>query len=326
MARPTLSLAKYLQQVGRGLRKVDGKETCVLIDNVGLYHIFGLPTAYRDWQAMFEGCMAGKGYANHIGMAVRDSSISIPTVADNGLELIVSHDNLMTYLNKELSRPNNTACLKAYKDVASGLYGLRRGNMITCKPQFVRVFDIQEDFAIVRLVNLSMAVVDDSGKVKHSLAGYKSVRIQENHIIAVTDKRNNEMYIDLYSGHLYTRKPKVVRLGDVQLLEVDGIYYSRTRELYKSRRSTSRTNILTCGHYVRIVDYFSPPRCRQVNEDDATWGYDCVCLLAGDGDCSWTGVLSYRQFTETSKAPWAVIAPWRATPTNGASSWWMGKW
>ena len=98
--------------------------------------------------------------------------------------------------------------------------------MITCKPQFVRVFDIQEDFAIVRLVNLSMAVVDDSGKVKHSLAGYKSVRIQENHIIAVTDKRNNEMYIDLYSGHLYTGKPKVVRLGDVQLLEVDGIYWS----------------------------------------------------------------------------------------------------
>lgn len=284
MARLTLSLAKYLQQVGRGLRKVDGKETCVLIDNVGLYHIFGLPTAYRDWQAMFEGRMAGKGYASHIGMAVRDSSISIPTVADNGLELIVSHDNLMTYLNKELSRPNNTACLKACKDVASGLYGLRRGNMITCKPQFVRVFDIQEDFAIVRLVNLSMAVVDDSGKVKHSLAGYKSVRIQENHIIAVTDKRNNEMYIDLYSGHLYTRKPKVVRLGDVQLLEVDGIYYSRTRELYKSRRSTSGTNILTCGHYVRIVDYFSPPRCRQVNEDDATWGYDCVCLLAGDHD------------------------------------------
>ena len=79
---------------------MDGKETCVLIDNVGLYHIFGLPTAYRDWQAMFEGRMAGKGYASHIGMAVRDSSISIPTVADNGLELIVSHDNLMKYLNK----------------------------------------------------------------------------------------------------------------------------------------------------------------------------------------------------------------------------------
>ena len=62
MARPTLSLAKYLQQVGRGLRKTEAKETCMLIDNVGLYRLFGLPTAYRDWQAMFEGRLAGKGY------------------------------------------------------------------------------------------------------------------------------------------------------------------------------------------------------------------------------------------------------------------------
>ena len=31
MGRPTLSLAKYLQQVGRGLRKSEGKESCILI-------------------------------------------------------------------------------------------------------------------------------------------------------------------------------------------------------------------------------------------------------------------------------------------------------
>ena len=41
MARPTLSLAKYLQMVGRGLRKSEGKNTCVMIDNVGLYRMFG---------------------------------------------------------------------------------------------------------------------------------------------------------------------------------------------------------------------------------------------------------------------------------------------
>ena len=35
LARPTLSLAKYLQQVGRGLRRSEGKEACMLIDNVG---------------------------------------------------------------------------------------------------------------------------------------------------------------------------------------------------------------------------------------------------------------------------------------------------
>lgn len=32
----------------------------MIIDNVGLYRLFGLPTAYRDWQAMFEGRLAGK--------------------------------------------------------------------------------------------------------------------------------------------------------------------------------------------------------------------------------------------------------------------------
>ena len=47
MARPTLSLAKYLQQAGRGLRKSTGKETCVLIDNVGLYRVFR--SNGRDW-------------------------------------------------------------------------------------------------------------------------------------------------------------------------------------------------------------------------------------------------------------------------------------
>ncbi len=59
LARPTLSLAKYLQQVGRGLRKSDNKESCVLIDNVGLHRIFGLPVRDCDWEAMFEGRMAG---------------------------------------------------------------------------------------------------------------------------------------------------------------------------------------------------------------------------------------------------------------------------
>lgn len=43
IARPTLSLAKYLQMVGRGLRTAEGKRYCVIIDNVGLADRFGLP-------------------------------------------------------------------------------------------------------------------------------------------------------------------------------------------------------------------------------------------------------------------------------------------
>ncbi len=43
LARPTLSLAVYLQQIGRGLRKAKGKRFCVFLDNVGLSHTFGTP-------------------------------------------------------------------------------------------------------------------------------------------------------------------------------------------------------------------------------------------------------------------------------------------
>ena len=55
LARPTLSLAKYLQMVGRGLRVAKGKKNCVIIDNVGLYRVFGLPSQVWNWNAMFEG-------------------------------------------------------------------------------------------------------------------------------------------------------------------------------------------------------------------------------------------------------------------------------
>ena len=55
LARPTLSLAKYLQMVGRGLRPCKGKQCCTIIDNVGLYRTFGLPSVDRDWGAYFAG-------------------------------------------------------------------------------------------------------------------------------------------------------------------------------------------------------------------------------------------------------------------------------
>ena len=55
MARPTLSLAKYMQMVGRGLRSCEGKRCCTIIDNVGLYRTFGLPSVDRDWGAYFVG-------------------------------------------------------------------------------------------------------------------------------------------------------------------------------------------------------------------------------------------------------------------------------
>lgn len=55
LARPTKSLSLYLQQVGRGLRIVEGKEKTIILDNVGLYNYFGLPDANRKWLYHFEG-------------------------------------------------------------------------------------------------------------------------------------------------------------------------------------------------------------------------------------------------------------------------------
>jgi len=55
LARPTRSLTMYIQQVGRGLRKADGKTKCIILDNVGMYSRFGLPDANRHWMAHFRG-------------------------------------------------------------------------------------------------------------------------------------------------------------------------------------------------------------------------------------------------------------------------------
>lgn len=54
LARPTRSLVKYIQQVGRGLRK-NGDKQCLILDNVGMYSRFGLPDEERDWESYFWG-------------------------------------------------------------------------------------------------------------------------------------------------------------------------------------------------------------------------------------------------------------------------------
>lgn len=49
MARATMSVSKYLQMVGRGLRPLTGKDHLILIDHVGNVTQHGLPDAKRRW-------------------------------------------------------------------------------------------------------------------------------------------------------------------------------------------------------------------------------------------------------------------------------------
>ena len=81
LARPTLSLSKYLQQVGRGMRAVPQKECVIILDQVGMYQTFGLPTEEREWSLMFKGKMKGKGHhGGERGYVIRDDGNDLTLV------------------------------------------------------------------------------------------------------------------------------------------------------------------------------------------------------------------------------------------------------
>ena len=99
LARPTLSLAKYLQMVGRGLRPSKGKTNCMIIDNVGLYRVFGLPSQIWDWKSAFEGRMKMREERLKMkdeSLKSRDnhSSFIINQKIDTEMYLVVSHEQL----------------------------------------------------------------------------------------------------------------------------------------------------------------------------------------------------------------------------------------
>ena len=128
LARPTLSLAKYLQQVGRGMRVSAGKPHVLILDQVGLYQTFGLPTVDRDWLQLFLGKEQGKGQADISRcVAVEDTE------------------------DKELVNPQMVRIKKAGQ-VGKGLevflqgghYGIMRNGKVTCPPKFRRVRKLEK--------------------------------------------------------------------------------------------------------------------------------------------------------------------------------------
>ena len=94
LARPTLSLAKYMQMVGRGLRVAAGKDYCVILDNVGLYKRFGLPSVDRDWQSMFEGRTSLEDILQEACMQVNNHNCRMDLMMDSDEEMmkIINHE------------------------------------------------------------------------------------------------------------------------------------------------------------------------------------------------------------------------------------------
>lgn len=291
MARPTLSLAKYLQQVGRGLRKTDGKETCMLIDNVGLYRLFGLPTAYRDWQAMFEGRLAGKGYpatnARNVSYMAAGQVKDEMLDAEDLLETILSHGQLMDYLQGNsplLGNPaSQTEALKPYKDRQSGLWGLKQGQTITAKAQYRTVFDVKGNLAAVGFDDNRTGIVDGNGNIRMKLDRYRNMKFLPDDVVAVTDNAGHTFYIDLKTARLYNQKPEVLKFGKIEVLRVGMLYYSRTKHVYKSPLGINGFDLVPRGFYLRIYNGLANEcKFRSIDSEDAFFNRDSVCILADD--------------------------------------------
>ena len=296
LARPTLSLAKYLQQVGRGLRRSEGKEACMLIDNVGLYRIFGLPARNHDWAAMFEGRMIGNALSRARAETGRLSVSGLlpeeERQREDELEVVITHDRLMDFLtNREDSatEKGGQPVLKSYYDRQSGLWGLRRGERMTVRPRYPEVFDICGDRAAVRFGNNRAGVVNETGQPGIQLDRCRKMKFMKGDLLAVTDCAGNESYIDLKVNRTYREKPVVLSFGcmelpygGVELLKVGAFFFSRTGKPYVSMRGVDQNGIYFYDFYLKIPDYRVPKDCQLVDPVWTTLFDVFACVLAGD--------------------------------------------
>ena len=291
LARPTLSLAKYLQQVGRGLRKSIAKESCILIDNVGLHRIFGLPVRERDWEAMFEGRMLSDTLSRE--RTENGLSLSCPLLEEGRREeeweMVMTHGQLLDAIrNRNLSDPeegrNAPSVLKAFHDRCSGLWGLRRGNRVTVMPRYREVFDTCADRAAVCLEDGRTGVVDDNGKPEIIIDCCRRLRFLKGELLAVTGNDGTDAYIDLKTDRTYREKPVVCSYGSMELLKVGETFHSRTRKAYASMRGLHKDSLCFYGFYLKIPDYRIPKSCKLA---DPVWStvFDVfACLLEGDDE------------------------------------------
>ncbi|MDE6354516.1 MAG: DEAD/DEAH box helicase [Prevotella sp.] len=303
MARPTLSLAKYLQQVGRGLRMSEGKTSCVLIDNVGLYRVFGLPTAAWDWEAMFRGESAGKGVRaiNRQASLMIAGTSACPMLQDCEMELIVSHDALLSAIEKQeecqsLSLPVSQK-MTAWRDDATGLWGLKVGRRRTTEAVFAAVTDIGYGMAAVRYGDSQCGLVDSSGREIGERRYCQSMKFSKDRILTVLMPDGRIRYVDLYNMKEYAECPKVKRFGDVELLRIRDMYYSRTVKRYVNGQGLCDNDVRKYKSFVLIFDYHVPSDCRSGRSFSS--GYRCghACLVAGEHE---TFYWLYRRLADGS--------------------------
>lgn len=140
LARPTRSLAMYLQQIGRGLRVSRNKSISIILDNVGLYNRFGTPMAERHWYKHFIGSTEGDRDCYNDG-----TSVLREIILDLSEDDYPEDDEEMSVIEhaeggrqKRSGRAESAAALKDYNVFRqNGLYGVcDRRNRVLIPPVY----------------------------------------------------------------------------------------------------------------------------------------------------------------------------------------------
>jgi len=130
LARPTRSLAMYLQQVGRGLRISEDKEKSLILDNVGLYNRFGTPMANRYWRHHFNGSETrGEDGWNDGGLLTKDIDIleREPDYSEGDEEMeVVEHAEGKKQIRSSESEDTEQGIgeYNVFRDKKTGLFGI----------------------------------------------------------------------------------------------------------------------------------------------------------------------------------------------------------
>ena len=265
LARPTLSLAKYLQMVGRGLRVARGKKSCVMIDNVGLYRVFGLPSQVWNWNAMFEGKLkvgkkkeTAKERAFFLGSEEQEGH---QDDSDSEMEMVVSHEELLQTLH--------------YRE-------------------FV---DSRGEFAIIKLPDGKMTVVNRQGEQVLEPGDYRDMKLLDGNILFYRHCRKEVCYYDLLSGAIIDDGPnvydvpKVVTLEGWEFIKYGDVYMSRTYEHFSWPYCPSKYDLFNFGDYlIYRYNYLVDSGCQEWYYYEggnglmmkATIDSNRVCFLRGD--------------------------------------------
>ena len=264
LARPTLSLAKYLQMVGRGLRVAKGKKNCVIIDNVGLYRGFGLPSQVWNWNAMFEGKLkVGKKKETpkerefFLMSKVQDC---IQIHPDSEMMMVMSHEELLQTI------------------------------------QYREFVDSKGEFAIIKLPDGKMTVVNRQGEQVLEPGDYYDMKLLDGNILFYRPRRKAICYYDLLAkaviddGTNVAGAPQVVNIKGWEFIEYNDIFMSRTQEEFSLPYRPSQYDFLNYGYYMIYRSRLSATGCQvwyyyEGSEGKMRLGHEesrNVCFLRND--------------------------------------------